>query len=90
MASLKLLTFYFSTSLSEPTWLWIDAACTVALSIAVTQSAAETKLSPHRPTARILGFETMASMLGQIFINYLFVFGAFIWIFSQSWFRYVT
>src|SRR5690348_12624500 len=38
MASLKLLTFYFSISLAEPTWLWVDAACTVALSIAVIRS----------------------------------------------------
>lgn len=87
MATLKLLTFYFSISPSENTWILVDAFITVGLSFAVTQALANKKLSRHRPTSRILGPETLASVLGLLFINAWFLIGSFIWLYQQEWFR---
>ncbi|KXN74247.1 hypothetical protein CONCODRAFT_34886 [Conidiobolus coronatus NRRL 28638] len=86
MASLKLITFYFSTSLSLGSWILVDAFITVGLSYAITQSHAAPTLSKYRPTARILGPETLASVLGLIFINFLFLICGFVWLFQQPFF----
>ncbi|KXN74245.1 HAD-like protein, partial [Conidiobolus coronatus NRRL 28638] len=83
MASLKLITFYFSTSPSLGTFILVDAFITVGLSYAITQSHSATILSKYRPTARILGPETLASVLGLIVINFLFLFCGFVWLFKQ-------
>lgn len=51
---------------------------------AVTQAGAATKLSSHRPTARILGPEVLLSVVGQLFINAWFLIGAYIWLYTRD------
>ncbi|KAJ1918417.1 hypothetical protein IWQ60_007501, partial [Tieghemiomyces parasiticus] len=87
MACLKLVGFYFSTQISQPLWILIDAFITVGLAVAVTLSGPATRLCASRPTARLLGPQTLASAIGQIVINWLFVVGGFLMLFNQSWFR---
>ncbi|KAJ9060291.1 hypothetical protein DSO57_1032328 [Entomophthora muscae] len=87
MAFLKLHTFYFSISPSQNLWILVDAFITVGLTFALTQSQAADRLSSTRPTARILGPETLASALGQIFINAAFLMGAFGILFKQPFFK---
>ncbi|KAJ1655403.1 hypothetical protein IWQ61_004848, partial [Dispira simplex] len=86
MASLKLMGFYFSTQISQPMWIMVDAFITVGMSVAVTLSGPAERLSASRPTARLLGPQTMASTLGQVFINWMFVIGGYLLLFSQPWF----
>lgn len=43
-------------------------------------------LSPTRPTARLLGYETVISVTGQIFISVVFMIIAIITLFQQPWF----
>jgi cation-transporting ATPase 13A3/4/5 len=86
MAFLKLFTFYFSITPSQGIWILVDAFITVGLSYAIAQSHAAPKLTKYRPTARILGPETLASVLGLICINVLFLCMGFYWLFQQSFF----
>jgi cation-transporting ATPase 13A3/4/5 len=86
MASLKLMGFYFSTNLSLGTWILIDSFITIGLSYSITQSHASPKLSKYRPTARILGPETLSSVLGLIVINFLFLTCGMYWLFQQPFF----
>ncbi|PVU99319.1 hypothetical protein BB559_000814 [Furculomyces boomerangus] len=87
MAMFKVFTMYFSISISQPLWIIIDAFITVGISIAVSLSWPEKKLSKYRPTARILGPQTLASSIGQVAINWIFMTSTFAWLFKQSWFR---
>ncbi|KAI8803941.1 hypothetical protein BJ742DRAFT_826606 [Cladochytrium replicatum] len=87
MAMLKLHTFYFSISFSNNIWIFVDSFIVVILSFAVTISASTNKLAPQRPTARILGPETLASVIGQIILNVIFTEAAFILLYRQDWFR---
>ncbi|ORY02702.1 hypothetical protein K493DRAFT_334519 [Basidiobolus meristosporus CBS 931.73] len=87
MAWVKIFTFYYSMQPSQNVWILIDAFVTVGLAWAVTQSWAAPRLAVTRPTARILGPETLASVLGQIVINHLFFIGAFIFLRQQPWYR---
>ncbi|PVU86784.1 hypothetical protein BB561_006554 [Smittium simulii] len=87
MAMFKVMTMYFSISVSQPLWIIIDAFITVGISLAVSLSKPLKKLSMKRPTAKILGPQTLASSIGQVAINWMFMVIAFSWLFKQPWFR---
>jgi predicted P-type ATPase len=87
MMMLKIFTFYFSITMSQNVWIAIDVFITVLLTWAVSQSHAAKHLEGQRPTARLLGPQTLASGLGLVGINWLFLIGAFVMLFKQSWYR---
>ncbi|CDS13844.1 hypothetical protein LRAMOSA06018 [Lichtheimia ramosa] len=87
MMMIKLLTFYFSISMSQYIWIGIDVFITVLLTWAVSQSKAADRLAPQRPTARLLGGQTMASTLGLVALNWLFMCTALYFLYQQDWFR---
>ncbi|KAJ2158385.1 hypothetical protein GGF46_003810 [Coemansia sp. RSA 552] len=84
---LELVQFYFSVIVSEATWIFVDSFIAVGLSMAVTQAQTARTLAPSRPTARLLGAHTLASIWGQTLINLSFMFGAIGLLFAQEWFR---
>ncbi|KAG0173481.1 hypothetical protein DFQ30_007833 [Apophysomyces sp. BC1015] len=87
MMMLKIFTFYFSVTMAQNVWIAIDVLITVLLTWAVSQSKAADRLEGQRPTARLLGPQTLASGMGLVAINWLFLIGAFVMLFKQSWFR---
>ncbi|KAI7902768.1 uncharacterized protein BX663DRAFT_552164 [Cokeromyces recurvatus] len=86
MMMLKIFAFYFSVSMSEAIWIAIDVFITVLLTYAVSQSKAASNLSPHRPTARLLGPQALASGMGLVAINWIFLISAFVMLYKQDWF----
>ncbi|KAJ2454264.1 hypothetical protein EV183_001630 [Coemansia sp. RSA 2336] len=83
----KIMSFYFSSSLSDITWLLIDALVATSMAITVTFLPAAKKLAKYRPTAQILGPEVLASTIGVVAINFCFVACMWVWLFKQSFFR---
>ncbi|ORX93922.1 hypothetical protein K493DRAFT_374524 [Basidiobolus meristosporus CBS 931.73] len=86
MSWMKIFTFYFSMTPSQYVWILIDAFITVGLSWTISQSKPAKRLADSRPTARILGPETMASVLGLVVINHLFVIGAYCFLRKQPFY----
>ncbi|KAI8076794.1 uncharacterized protein BX664DRAFT_343939 [Halteromyces radiatus] len=87
MMMLKIITFYFNTSISQNVWIAVDVLITVLLTIALSRAKAADRLENIRPTAQILGPQTLASCLGIVGINWIYVCCAFYMLFQQSWFR---
>ncbi|KAJ2597114.1 hypothetical protein GGF39_003179 [Coemansia sp. RSA 1721] len=87
MSMLEIVQFYFSVIVPQAVWIMIDSFITVGLCIAVTQAQTARKLAPSRPTARLVGAHTLASIWGQTAINYAFLYGMMGLLFRQSWFR---
>ncbi|KAJ1644375.1 hypothetical protein LPJ64_003941 [Coemansia asiatica] len=87
MSMLEIVQFYFSVIVPQAVWIMIDSFITVGLCIAVTQAQTARKLAPSRPTARLIGAHTLASIWGQTAINYAFLYGMMGLLFRQSWFR---
>ncbi|KAI0223304.1 hypothetical protein L0F63_004993 [Massospora cicadina] len=87
MACLKIISFYFSIQMSAQIWILVDAFIITFMAFAISQAKAAPRLAPSRPTSRILGPETLASTLGQVVINFAFVFGAYPLLFSQPFFK---
>ncbi|KAJ1718496.1 hypothetical protein LPJ61_006598 [Coemansia biformis] len=87
MAMLEITQFYFSVIVSQAVWISIDGVLTITLVIAITQLLPAKRLYMSRPTARLLGPHTLASIWGQTAINHAFLFGAIGLLFRQKWFR---
>ncbi|KAJ2334300.1 hypothetical protein GGI00_001917, partial [Coemansia sp. RSA 2681] len=87
MSMLEITQFYFSVIVPQAVWILIDSFIAVGLCIAVTQAQTARTLAPSRPTARLIGSHTLASIWGQTAINYAFLFGLIGLLFAQGWFR---
>lgn len=83
---LQIITAYFGVTFTEWCWVFMDGIWTVSMAFSLPLSHAAEKLSPTRPTASVLGFQTLASVLGILFINFLFQVGAIAYLWQQDWF----
>ncbi|KAJ2609345.1 hypothetical protein H4S08_004092 [Coemansia sp. RSA 1365] len=83
----KMSSFYFSISLTENLWMLIDGAIATGLMLTISLSGPAKRLAAHRPTARILGPQMVASVGGTVLMNWLFSALAYVWLFRQEWFR---
>lgn len=70
--------------MSQYIWIAIDVFITVFLTWAVTQSRAAKSLSEQRPTARLLGPQTLASCMGLVAMNWLFLSCTFYFLYQQG------
>ncbi|KAG0190539.1 hypothetical protein DFQ28_001935 [Apophysomyces sp. BC1034] len=86
MAFWELIMFYFTVIAPQPIWITIDGFITTTMTFAITQARPSKMLGPSRPTAKPLGFYTLASCLGVIFINFWFLVTSVVWLFQQDWF----
>ncbi|OMJ12100.1 putative cation-transporting ATPase [Smittium culicis] len=87
MAMFKAFSMYYSVTISQPVWITVDAFISVGMCLSISLSKPISKLSPTRPTAKLLGAQTLASALGQIIINWLYMIVLFIILYKQSWFK---
>lgn len=72
LAISSLIQYYFVVQMSQAMWVFIDG-CTVPISWAITMARPAQSLAKTRPTARLLGFETVFSVFGQVIINLIFL-----------------
>ncbi|KAI9597721.1 hypothetical protein BDF19DRAFT_434232 [Syncephalis fuscata] len=86
MCFLELIQYYFTAVVPQWVWVLIDGFVTVGLSYALTQAKPATRLAPQRPTARLLGPETLVSTITQVIINLLFFACGVLLLFRQPWF----
>ncbi|KAJ1926895.1 hypothetical protein IWQ60_003410 [Tieghemiomyces parasiticus] len=87
MVLMKANTFYFQGTLTESLWIFIDAFITLGMTACIPLSKASRRLAPQRPTARLLGPQTLLSTIGVVAINWVFVIVELIWLYQQPWFR---
>ena len=85
IAFIGLVMYYFSVEMSQLMWIFVDG-CTVPISWALTMATPAQELSRFRPTARLLGIETILSVLGQIIINIFFMILAVVALYKQKFF----
>lgn len=84
---LQIISAYFSITLSEWCWVFLDGFWVISMSFSIPFSGVSAKLAPERPTSSILGPHTMASVLGMLVINFLFAVLALGLLFDEDWFQ---
>ncbi|KAJ3197057.1 hypothetical protein HK101_006240 [Irineochytrium annulatum] len=86
LSFMGLIQYYFTVNMSQAMWVLIDGS-TVPLSWALTMAKPAARLARTRPTARLLGPETIISVVGQVLINIIFLISAVVLLFKQDFFR---
>eukprot|EP00121_Abeoforma_whisleri_P008982 Awhi_evm1s8248 len=83
---MKMMILYFGVSLSQYLWMLLDSFTVVVLSYAISQAKPTKKLSTMRPSARLLGIETVFGVTSIVFINVFFLIASMFLLFNQTWF----
>jgi cation-transporting ATPase 13A3/4/5 len=83
----QLINAYFLITFSQWGWVLMDGIWIVTLSIAIPLAQAAKRLSPTRPTASVLGLQTLTSFIGVLLINFTFTVVALFYLFGQDWFQ---
>ena len=83
---LQMIFAYFKVTPAEWNWVFMDGIWTVSLAFTLPLSRAASKLSPSRPTASVLGLQTVCSACGVLAINFLFQVGVVAYLWHQDWF----
>eukprot|EP00914_Ancora_sagittata_P008348 GHVO01016313.1.p1 GENE.GHVO01016313.1~~GHVO01016313.1.p1 ORF type:complete len:456 (+),score=72.86 GHVO01016313.1:3-1370(+) len=84
---LNLIHLYMGMSRSELYWLHMDVLLNISLSACIMETKPSKKLMPNRPTARLLGPETLWSMILHCGSNLLFYIIYIVIMYQQGWFR---
>lgn len=83
---LQIICAYCAITFAEWNWVLMDDIWTVSLAFTLSLSRAADKLSPTRPTASILGLQTVCSTCGVLLINVLFQISALAYLWQKDWF----
>jgi cation-transporting ATPase 13A3/4/5 len=84
---LQITSAYFAITVSEWCWVFLDGFWVISMSFSIPFSGVAAKLAPERPTSSILGPHTLASVLGVLVINFLFMVLGLGLLFSEDWFK---
>lgn len=84
---IQVISAYLSISFSEWCWVFLDGVFSITLAFSLPLAKAASVLSARRPTASLLGLETLCSICGILFWNFLFTLAALYALFQQDWFQ---
>ncbi|PVU98828.1 hypothetical protein BB560_005605 [Smittium megazygosporum] len=87
MAMFKAFSMYYSVTISQPVWITVDGFISIAMSLSISLSKPLKTLANRRPTAKLLGVETISSALGQTILNWLYMVILFVILYRRPWFR---
>eukprot|EP00123_Amoebidium_parasiticum_P018507 comp24227_c0_seq2/m.44655 comp24227_c0_seq2/g.44655 ORF comp24227_c0_seq2/g.44655 comp24227_c0_seq2/m.44655 type:complete len:1428 (-) comp24227_c0_seq2:591-4874(-) len=83
---MSFISAYFMVQFWWWAWVFIDAFIVIPVSYALSLSRPRDTLARYRPTARLLGAQTVVSVCAMTFFNALFQFIAIAMLFGQPWF----
>jgi len=82
----QVMNAYFRITFADWNWVFMDGIWLITLAFTLSLARPAVRLSPKRPTSSLLGPQTMCSVLGVLFLNYLFTILALIALFGADWF----
>jgi len=83
----QVVNAYYAITFSEWNWLFMDGFWVVALSYSLAFSNAAKSLADIRPPSSLLGFYTMFSVVGLVFIDFIFLCIGLALLNTQSWYK---
>lgn len=86
LVGLSIIQYYLGIIASELFWLTWDGVVTVLMSWAIMQHYPAKRLSPNRPTSKLIGAETALSIACQVLLNWLCLVLGLALLFNESWF----
>jgi len=84
---LQIICAYFQVTVTEWCWVMLDGVYTISLAFTLPLARPSNVLAATRPTASILGPQTLASALGVLIVNFFFTVIALALLWNQDWFQ---
>ena len=83
----QMINAHFSVTFGQWCWVFMDGIWTIPLAFTLPLAKPAAKLSATRPTASLLGPQTLSSFLGVLVINFLFTVGSLFYLFHQEFYQ---
>ncbi|RYH30767.1 HAD family hydrolase [archaeon] len=83
----QMVCAWFAVTFSEWCWVFMDGFWVISMAFSLPFADVADKLAPTRPTSSILGPHTLASVLGMLLINFLFIVLALGVLYEQDWYK---
>jgi cation-transporting ATPase 13A3/4/5 len=83
----QMVCAWFAVTFSEWCWVFMDGFWVITMAFSLPYADVAPKLAPNRPTSSILSLHTLASTLGVLLINFLFLVLALGVLFQQDFFQ---
>ncbi|XXQ35489.1 Cation-transporting P-type ATPase N-terminal domain-containing protein [Plasmodiophora brassicae] len=80
----EFFAYYFTVILPILVWAYLDGPVLIGMAWAISQALPAADMAPRRPTARVLGLETVSAVVGTIGINIVFMIGGLAWLYNQD------
>ncbi|SPQ98242.1 unnamed protein product (mitochondrion) [Plasmodiophora brassicae] len=80
----EFFAYYFTVILPILVWAYLDGPVLIGMAWAISQALPAADMAPRRPTARVLGIETVSAVVGTIGINIVFMIGGLAWLYNQD------
>jgi len=81
------LLYSLAVNLGDAQYLFIDLFLILPLAVAMGRSKSYQKIHPKAPSANLISFKVLVSLLGQVVIQMIFQFYIFIWSKRQPWYE---
>jgi len=81
------LLYSLAVNLGDAQYLFIDLFLILPLAVAMGRSKSYQKIHPKAPSANLISFKVLLSLLGQVVIQMIFQFYIFIWSKRQPWYE---
>lgn len=82
----QMVCAWFKVTFSEWCWVFMDGFWVITMAFSLPFADVAKKLAPTRPTSSILGPHTLASVLGVLLINFLYLVLALGILYQQDWY----
>lgn len=82
----QIMNAYFQITFHEWNWVFIDGIWPIFMAYTLPLSRAAKKLAQTRPTASVLGPQTVSSVVGVFFFHLIFTVVALFLLFNTDWF----
>jgi magnesium-transporting ATPase (P-type) len=83
----QIVNAYFLITFADWCWVFMDGIWTITLAFSLPLARAAKTLSRTRPTASLLGWQTLSSFLGILALNFIFTVIALYYLWQQDWFQ---
>ncbi|KAF8820210.1 haloacid dehalogenase family hydrolase domain-containing protein [Cardiosporidium cionae] len=84
--AIKVFLYHGFLQLSETAWILIDSFINVGFSLTILLSHSASKLTPNRPTSKLLGLELFMSIIFQIAILFAMIITGMSMLLGQDWY----
>jgi cation-transporting ATPase 13A3/4/5 len=81
------LLYTLAQNIGDFQFMYIDLCLIIPIAVFMGQTGSYSSIYKKRPTASLVSKKVLTSLVGQIFFEFAFQCGGFLWVRSQPWYK---